>query len=415
MNLIKTSFYSSISTILRILSAFIVNKMIALYIGPAGLAVMGNFQNFINILTGLSTSSINNGVVKYTAEYSNDPIRLKSLFSSSLRIISISSLVVGIGCVCLSSYFSNKIMHTPGYAYLFIIFGITVILVAINTILLCILNGKREITKFTLANVSSSILSLLITVGLIYYKQLTGALLSLVVAQTCFFFVSFYFLAKCNWFSVSMLFGKPDILVMKQLFRFSAMGITSAIVGPLALLLIRNFITRQVSVEGAGYWEAINRISSIYLMVLTSALAIYYLPRLSETHNSREVRNEILSGYKLILPVVIVVATVIYLFRFLIIHILFTHQFGPMESLFLFQLLGDILKIASWLLAFLMLAKAMARMYILTEIIFSLIYVLLSFLFIRLYGLVGVTYAYFTNYVLYLITCYFLLRKKMGL
>jgi PST family polysaccharide transporter len=211
-----------------------------------------------------------------------------------------------------------------------------------------------------------------------------------------------------------MFFSKANRLVVRNLFRFSAMGITSALMVPLSLLLIRNIIIKVVSPEAAGYWEAMTRISSNYLMMVTTTLAIYYLPRLSETLDFKEVRNEIFKGYKLIMPLVILIATTIYLFRFVIIKILFSHQFGPMEPLFLFQLLGDIIKIASWLLAFVMLAKAMARMFIITEIIFNLTYVLLSYLFIHRYGLVGATYAYATNYLLYLITCYLLIRRKFA-
>ena len=412
MNLIKTSFYSSISTAIRIISSFVVTKVIAIYIGPAGLAVMGNFQNFINILSGLATCSINNGVIKYTAEYGSDPIKLKALFSSSFKIIICSSAVVGLTCILISKYLSNKILHVPDFAYLFIIFGLTVILFALNTLILSILNGRKEIRKFTLVNVISSILSLVITVGLIYYKHLNGALLSLVLAQTCIFFVAFYILSKCEWFSISIFSGKVDIGILRQLFRFSAMGITSAVAGPLALLLIRNYITTRISGQAAGYWEAISRISSIYLMLVTTSLAIYYLPKLSETHNPKEVKHEIVYGYKVIMPIVIITSVSMYLLRYLIIRLLFSQQFIPMEPLFLFQLLGDNIKIASWLLAFLMLAKAMAKMYIITEIIFSITYVGFSFLFVSRFGLIGATYAYAINYLIYLFTCFFLLKKK---
>ena len=412
MNLIKTSFYSSISTIIRIISSFIVNKVIALYIGPSGLAVMGNFQNFINILSSFSTCSINNGVVKYTAEYAGEPERLKTLFSTSFKIILLSSTVVGLISICCSYYFSLKILHDSSYAYLFIIFGITVFLFSMNTFILSILNGKKEIRKFTLVNIISSILSLIITASLIYFQRLNGALLSLVISQTCIFFVAFYILNKAQWFAISDFRSHLDKGIIKRLFKFSAMGITSAVSAPLALLLIRNYITLQISPAGAGYWEAITRISSIYLTLVTTSLAIYYLPKLSETHNKVELRHEILSGYKIIMPIVITSSIGMFVLRFFIIKVLFTPEFNPMEHLFLFQLLGDNIKIASWLLAFLMLAKAMARMYILTELIFSATYVGLSFYFVSKFGLIGTTYAYATNYFLYFITCFFLLRKK---
>ncbi len=266
MNLIKTSFYSGISTLIKILSSFIINKFISIYIGPAGLAVVGNFQNFINILSSIATGSINNGVIKYTAEYANEPLKLKALLSTSFKIIICCSAIVGLTCILLSTYFSNKILLTSSYAYLFVIFGCTVFFISINTLLLSILNGTKEIRKFTLVNVISSLLSLIITGTLIYYHHLTGALLSLVLTQAFIFLVAIFILNKCSWFSVSVFFGNVDRAATKKLFRFSAMGITSAILTPLSLLIIRKYITDEISMVSAGYWEAITRISSMYLM-----------------------------------------------------------------------------------------------------------------------------------------------------
>lgn len=415
MNLVRTSVYSSFSTALRIISAFIVNKLVAVYVGPAGLTVIGNFQNGINILLGLSTCSINAGVVKYTAEYSGKPERLKSLFSTSFRIIFISSSTVGLTSILFASYFAKKILQDGEFAYLFVLLGLTIFLYAFNVLILAVLNGKKEIVKFTQANILSGILSLLITSGFIYWKHLTGALISIVITQSTFFFLSFYLISKCDWFSFSSFFGKVSREVANKLFRYTAMGITSAVAGPLSLLFIRNYIIKKVSIEGAGYWEGISRISSVYLMMITSSLAIYYLPKLSETQSNREVRHEITSGFKLIMPIILGMSLVIYFLRNLIIRVLFTAQFGPMEELFFFQLTGDVIKVGSWLLAFLMLAKAMARVFIITEIVFSLTYFLLSIFFISHYGLIGVTYAYTINYSLYFITCYLILHKKFAI
>lgn len=402
------------STVIRVISSFVVNKLIALYVGPAGLAIIGNLQNFISILSGLATGSINSGVVKYTAEYSGDAQQLKLLFSSSVRFVVICSALVGSISIAFSKYFSLRILHDVSYAYLFIAFGITVFLFSFNTIILSILNGKKEIRKFTLANIISSIVSLVLTSILLYYQRINGALLSLVISQACIFIVALYFLFRCKWFSSSMLFGRVDKEIIKKLLRYSIMGITSVIVVPTSLLLIRNLITREVSVESAGLWEAINRISSIYLMVITASLAVYYVPKLSETHNTIEIRKEIFSGFKIIMPVVICMSASIFLLRFFIIRILFTHQFEPMEPLFLFQLIGDNIKIASWLFAFLMIAKAMTKLFIITEITFSLSYYLLSVYFVSKYGAVGATYAYAINYTGYLITCFLALRRRIG-
>ena len=67
MKLIKTSFYTSISTSVTFISGFIVTKFVAVKIGPSGITYVGQYQNVIAILAMLSTLAITTGVIKYLA------------------------------------------------------------------------------------------------------------------------------------------------------------------------------------------------------------------------------------------------------------------------------------------------------------------------------------------------------------
>ena len=83
----------------------------------------------------------------------------------------------------------------------------------------------------------------------------------------------------------------------------------------------------------------------------------------------------------------------------------------PMLELFKWQLIGDVVKVASWLLAYVMVAKAMTRVFIYTEIGFSIVFVLSSIIFMNNFGLVGITYAFSLNYLLYFIMMLLTFRK----
>jgi PST family polysaccharide transporter len=154
--------------------------------------------------------------------------------------------------------------------------------------------------------------------------------------------------------------------------------------------------------EAAGYWEAMWRLSGAYLMLVSTTLSVYYLPRLSELKTGAEIRREILAGYRVILPVAAVCALLVYVLRHLIIETLFSAAFLPMESLFFWQLVGDVLKIASWLFAYVMLSKAMTLAYVITEISSTLIFIILTILFVKHFGLMGASVAHVVNYLSYL-------------
>jgi len=83
-----------------------------------------------------------------------------------------------------------------------------------------------------------------------------------------------------------------------------------------------------------------------------------------------------------------------------------------MRELFAWQLVGDVIKISSWLLGYIMLAKAMTRIFIITEIFSSALFVVLSIYLSNLYGVIGVTYAFAINYTIYLFIMIWIMRKR---
>ena len=147
-------------------------------------------------------------------------------------------------------------------------------------------------------------------------------------------------------------------------------------------------------------------------MLVTSTLSVYYLPRLSELKLLRDIKKEVYLGYKIIFPVALFGAITVYLLRDWIIALLFTEAFLPMRDLFLWQMIGDSLKIGSWILAYLMLSKAMTKLFIITEIIFTSTLVGLTYLSTKLFGFEGVSIAYLINYAIYwLIMSLFIFRQ----
>ena len=412
MTLIKTSFLTAISTVIKVITLFIINKVVSIYVGPSGLAIIGQLHNFISTILTFANGAITNGVVKYTAEYKNS-IQIKSKFFSTALIITLfCSIFTGLSLVMFSSYFSKIILNSNEYISVFVIFGFTIVLFSLNTLLLSVLNGEKEIKKYVIINIISSLFSLLITSILIINLGLIGALYAMVTNQSFVFFVTLIFVIKSSWFKWEHFKQKIDKASLIKLSKFSLMALTSALTVPISHMVVRNYISENLSWNDAGYWQGIWYISTMYLMIVTTSLSIYYLPRLSEITNNLELKKEILNGYKIILPIVSILAFGIYMLRELVIEIAFTDKFMPMLELFKWQLIGDVIKIASWLLGYIMIAKAMTKVFIITEILFSILFIVLSILFIRYFGLIGITYAFSLNYLIYFIVMIFIFRRN---
>jgi PST family polysaccharide transporter len=311
-----------------------------------------------------------------------------------------------------SGLLARAAFKTNEFWSVYFLFGLFIMVISFNVMFLAILNGLKEIKKFTIVNICSSLIGVSITVLFAYLFGIMGVLISSTAAAIIIFFINVYFFNTLNikW--------RPDFKswdgnIAKMLGAFSLMAIVSGFLTPAMQILIRDRIMVQFSTMDAGYWQAVTKISDYYLGFITSVLVVYYMPRLSEIQNKIELRKEIVNGYKIILPVVGLVAFMIWLFRSVIIHLLFTPDFLPMEPLFTYQLLGDFFKIGSWLLAYLMLSKAMTRIYIITEILFAISFVLLSYYFMNHFGIIGATYSFCLNYFLYWIVMWGVMRKHI--
>jgi len=240
-----------------------------------------------------------------------------------------------------------------------------------------------------------------------------GAFLGVILSQTLIFFVTLSFVLRSKWFFAANFFSGARMQSLKKLFRFSLMAFTSLFAVTFIQLQIRNFIIKSISIETAGYWQGMTRISDLYLAFVTTTLSIYYLPRLSELKKKEDLRREILKGFAFILPPVICSCLIMFFLRAWIIRTLLAKSFLPMMLLFPAQLLGDVFKIASWLLGYLLIAKAMTRAFIITEFCFGLSLYLLTRLLLPMMGIVGATYAFAFNYFMYLLVMIFIFRDLL--
>lgn len=412
MNLIKTSFYTAISTAISFISGFIVIKIVAKKIGPEGLAYVGQFQNTTTILTLLATGAIMAGVVKYLATYQTDKQSQQKIITTSISIVLLCSITVTAFVLLGSKFLSRATFHTEDYTIVYILYGGFVTLISLNIFFAAFLNGMKEIKKLTIVNIASSLFGIIFTVIFAYWLGIKGVLISANFMALSVFILNLFLLKKFKGLSWKPSFNVWETKIVRMLLAFTLMNVVSGFLIPAVQLLVRDKIIKDFSLEQAGYWQAVTKISDYYLAFITTVLAVYYLPRLSEINEKSELRKELIKGYKIILPTVAIIAFAIWLGKDIIIQLLFTPEFLPMIPLFKYQLLGDFFKIGSWLVAYIMVAKALTKSYIFTEVFFSVTYVILSFIMIDRYGLIGATYAFCVNYALYWIIIVVINKKQ---
>lgn len=401
MNLFKTSALNGIAVLIRTASMFVLNKILAIYVGPSGYAAIGQFQNFIHIVTTFAGGAINTAVVKYTAEYYYSDKKQKLVWKTAGTIVLIFSMIVTFLILIFQKQLAIYIFKSTEYQSIFIWLAFFLVFFNFNALFLAILNGKKEILRLVIANIAGSLFSLIIT-GLLAYKLgLYGALVAVSINQSIVFLVTLFLCYRANWFKLTYLFGKIDKALSKKFSSYILMALTTALCVPLSQILIRSHISHEFGPQYAGYWEAIIKLSSAYLMLITTTLSVYYLPKLSELRDFNSIKREVYIAYKLIFPVALIGALSVYALKDWIIKLLFTESFLPMRELFLWQMMGDSLKIGSWIVGYLMLGQAMTKLFIISEITASLSLIIFTYICTKVFGFEGVSIAYLINYAFY--------------
>ncbi|MBF6041657.1 O-antigen translocase [Pseudomonas sp. P154a] len=401
MTLIKTSLLNGIAVLVKMLTLLGINKVLAIYVGPVGYAALGQFQNAIQMITTFASGAINTGVTKYTAEYHYSEEKQQAVWRSAGTIAITGSLLSSVVIFVFSADLAGWILKNKEFAGVLRWFAATLVFFTLNTLLLAILNGKKDLVRYVAANIAGSLFAFVVTTVLSIFSGLYGALIALAIYQSISFFVTLMICCRAPWFRLAYMYGRVDKEVAKNFFKFTAMALTSAVCVPVSHILVRNHLGATLGWEAAGYWEAMWRLSAAYLMLVTTTLSVYYLPKLSELTHQSEIKDEILQGYKFILPCAAVCGLLMYVLRDFIIQVLFTADFLPMRSLFAWQLVGDTLKIGSWILAYVMLGKAMFKLFIASEVFSAISFYALTVILTKYMGLEGVSLAHALNYAIY--------------
>lgn len=412
--LFKATSLNGISILLKVAIGFITSKVIAVFVGPSGMALVGNLRNFLTTTEAFATLGFENGVVKYVAEHKQEEEKLKQTLSTIFLSVLLFCIVLSLGLFLFSDYINNTILGASfQYGFVFKALAIALPFYIGNIFLIATINGFGEYKKVIYINSIGSCIGLIVSVLLILYLKTEGALLAIILTPSLLFFVSILFINKEIAIFKAVHLKFYNLTFLKNLSSYSLMALVSAVFGPMVILAIRKNIILNLGIEQAGFWEAMTRISSYYFLFITSLIGIYFLPKLAIAKDNQETKSLFWEYYKGILPLFMVGMIGIFFFRDFIIQVLFTKQFLPVSKLFFWQLIGDTFKAASFILGYQFYAKKLTKAFIFFELFSLSILYFSSSYFVSQFGLEGIVMAHATTFFIYLISLCYYFRKSL--
>ena len=402
--LIKVLSLNAISVMIQFVLGIFSVRIVSEYLGASGMAFTGNFRSFTTLFKSISVLGLKEGLIKLFLEKTDQEEDRKSIVATFSVFFTLIALVLASVILLFSESFSKYLFQADSYSVYLQYFALLLPFFVLQTLLITLFNAEQAFRKIVIIQVITNILLFITSLYFIYQDRLEGAFFAIAIADFISFVVTVFFVRNQYGFSFKLKTIYLKTIYLKTIYKFIIMALISAIVIPLTAILIRNHIIANSSSFDAGIWEAINRISGFYMMFFSAGLSLYYLPKLSSITTDKEFKQELTYYFKILVPIFIGVLLLVYLFKKIIISIALTVEFQPVSDLLFWQLIGDLFRVMTLAFGFQILVKAMVLKYIIIEIIYNGLFILLSFFLFEEHQVEGVLQAYvIANIVIFFI------------
>ena len=290
----KVSFLSAIETSIKLVAGFIVIKLLAFLYGPETVAKFGQFQNVFTVLTILVSGSFVTGLVKYISESHsiantlNANKKVASYIQGSITFSIIASAILFLLLIIFSDNISFYVFSSHNFKSIFIFLAFAIFFIAIYQMIIAYLNGLRRIKEMVCLKIFSSIILIVVGIILVYLYGLIGGLYTIILAPTFAGLFGIWYMLKKSLISLRFFKLRIEKKIQSDLIIYWGMNIITLISGPLVLFYIRKYIVNLEGWEAAGLWESIWKLSDLSCLLITTALAAYFIPMLGRTKKKSE-------------------------------------------------------------------------------------------------------------------------------
>lgn len=401
MKQFKVAGLTALSHFSKLLVNLFIIKQIALTQGLEGLGLLGNFMNLATIAGSLAGGGIASGIIKYVAEYSGSLQRQLSFAGSALVYTAVAALLTLILGLVFIQDITQYIFMNQDYRVYIYFFLVAQVFVSFNNFTYGLVNGRKQNSIYAILTIAGNIIAAFVAFYMTKYYGFGGAVIAIMAPVLCPS-IPVFFYGLHHRFIRSMKFDsiKAD---GKLLSRFSLMLLFSTACFPIVEMSVRNNIVYFSGIETAGYWQAITKLSSAYLSFYSLFLSFYFVPIISSEQNDKKIVKEVKKMILFIGGLFICMIFSFFCLQHIIIQLVFTKEFLAINDLFLLQMIGDFFRVIGWVVGFIVVAKALTKLYILGEIIQGAMFIGLSSFALSNYsaGLYGVVVSYVATCFLY--------------
>lgn len=414
--ILKSSALIGGSSVVNILIGIVRTKSMAVLLEPAGFGLIGMYESIADLAQGIAGMGINSSGVRQISEAvgSGKTDRI----ATTVAVLKRTSVFLGILGAILLVVFSGPVstftfgndQHTVAVALL----SVAVLFRLVAAGQGALIQGMRRISDLASMGVLGALFGTMISIPMVFFLRENGVVPALIGFAAMMMITSWWYSRKVQTQAPVMMTSQ----IMKEVTSLLKLGLAFMASGILtmgAAYAVRTMVLRMDGLEAAGLYQAAWTLGGLYLGFILQAMGADFYPRLTAVAKDNAKCNRLVNEQaqiSLLLAGPGVIATLT--LAPIVIVLFYSAKFSGAEEILRWICLGMTLRVITWPMGFIILAKGKANLFFWSELAWTIVNVGLSWICMTSFGLEGAGIAFFGSYLFHGLMIYPIVRRLSG-
>lgn len=385
-------------------------KLIAVWIGPVGVAIFAICNSAIEMMSAATRLNIRESAVR---DISSAPATRVPFVAGVVRWWSCRLGLLGaVAITLLSPLLSLFSFGDLSHWWIFAALSVSMFTLSVADGEQALLQGTGRLRRLAQASVKAAVWGTVISAPMYYYLGEASIVPSVIVYGVATF-ISF---SKSSDIESARNKRHANIEAGRGFIRLGAYMTVSAVITTTSSYILLSYITNTGGEAAGGFYQAGYTIIIRYTGIIFTALSMEFFPRVVKVATrpwmtSVSVSHEMLLIVYLLAPIAVLFMAV----AGFIIEILYTREFLVALPFVVTGICAMIFRAISYCMAYVIIARGDGRVYIVTEISSCVVGLALNISMYHFYGFAGLGLSYVVWYAVYTLMVGYVYIRRYGM
>jgi len=368
--ILKTSSVIGGASVINILVGLVRTKVLAVLLGPSGVGLVSLYTGLMSTAATVAKMGIGTVGTRQIAEaVAQDDVHTlamarRAMFWGTLLLSLVGALVVWTLREVLAVQVLGSIKHAGVVSWL----ALGVALSVAGASQRALIQGMRRISDMVWLSIYGSVFSTVFGILLIWQWGSAALWAFILIGPSVSFALGHVYVSRLPKAPASSVSIHEMAAQWKMLLRLGVPFMGAGVVGTLVQLWIRVTVNDELGLDAVGHFQAAWTISMQYIGFVLGAMGADYYPRLTGVINDKVAATKLVNEQT---EIALLLSAPIFIAMLglapWIIHLLYSAEFVTAVEILRWQILGDVLKVASWPLGYVIVAAGAGRTFFWTE------------------------------------------------